>query len=82
MSEQREGAAIDNLRQQKYQRKKMLNIKSKRKQNFIKKAHELAQVANLKVAVIIYDAATNSMQEFNSCEDFTVENIMEHQQIH
>ena len=58
-----------------------MNIKSKRKQNFIKKAHELAQVANLKVAVVIYDAVSNAMQEFNSSEDFTIEYIMEHQQL-
>lgn len=77
----RGGSPDCDLKNQKYQRKKLLNIKSKRKQNFIKKAHELSQVANLKVAVVIYDAATNAMQEFNSSEDFTVENIIEHQQL-
>ena len=35
----------------------------------------------MKVAVIVFDAATNAMQEFNSTDEFTVAKIMEHQQL-
>ena len=37
----------------------------------MKKAHELAQVAQLKVVVIIYDESNNVMQEFNTSDEFT-----------
>ena len=35
--------------------KRILNMKSKRKKNLVKKAHELARIANLKITVVIYD---------------------------
>ena len=63
---------------EKYERKKLLNKKSKRKQNVIKKVHELARVADLKVTVIIYDPKSNVMQEFNTANDFNIDNIIEH----
>ena len=55
-----------------------LSKKNKRKKNLVKKAHELALMANLKVTVIIKDTERNITQEFNSDADFTVENIHSH----
>ena len=41
------------------------------------KAHELAELGNLKITVVIRDEARNILYEFNSCPDFTVEKINE-----
>ena len=35
--------------------KRVLNMKSKRKQNLVKKAHELAKLANLQISIVIFD---------------------------
>ena len=56
----------------------MLNIKSKRSQNVAKKMHELAQITDLKVKIIIYDAKKNVMQEFNTANNFAIDEIIEH----
>ena len=61
------------------ERRRIQNIKSKRKQNLIKKAQELASIASLYVTVVVYDPALNVLQEFFSSADFTLENIMEHE---
>ena len=58
--------------------KNFINKKSKRKQNLVKKAHELAKLANLKVTLIIFDPLHNIMQEFNTSAGFDVEKIAEH----
>ena len=50
------GAAVDQA-----QKKRVLNIKSKRKQNLVKKAHELAQLANLQITIVIYDKEHNAL---------------------
>ena len=53
--------------------KRIQNMKSKRKQVLVKKAHELARIASLKVVVIVYDDSHQTMQEFCSDEKFGVE---------
>ena len=44
----------------------------------MKKAQELANIAKLKITVVVYDPASNVLQEFNSSSDFTMDNIIEH----
>ena len=41
--------------------KRIHNMKSKRKQVLVKKAHELARIANLKVVMIVYDDSHKTM---------------------
>ena len=41
--------------QNDFQSKRVQNIKSKRKQNLVKKSHELARIASLKIVLVIYD---------------------------
>ena len=59
-------------------KRRLQNLRSKRKKNLIKKAHELAMLGNMKVTVVIYDPKWNIMQEFNSSEDHTLNDIIEH----
>ena len=47
------------LMEMKKHRKLTQNKKSKRKQNIVRKAQELAEIANLKIAIIIYDPEQN-----------------------
>jgi len=47
------------LIEMKKHRKLTQNKKSKRKQNIVRKAQELAEIANLKIAIIIYDPEQN-----------------------
>ena len=49
--------------------------------NLIKKAQELARLAKVLVTVVVYDPMYNVLQEFNSASDFTLSNIMEHQEV-
>ena len=53
--------------------KKILNMKSKRKQNLVKKAHELARLAKLQITIIIFDKDHNCLQEFNTDQQFDAE---------
>ena len=49
--------------------------KNKRKRNLIKKAEELAILGNLMVTIIIKDEKMNTLQEFVSSPEFTVDKI-------
>ena len=49
-----------------YQSKRILNMKSKRKQNLVKKAHELARIADLDILLVVFDKDHQSMQEFRT----------------
>ena len=62
-----ENTRLDHVNQQ--------SKKNKRKRNLIKKAQELALLGNLKVTILIKDEKMNTLQEFISCPDFTVEKI-------
>ena len=73
-----QGVKTENNEMDRLDHLNSLSKKNKRKKNLIKKAHELALMANLKVTVIIKDTERNITQEFNSDADFTVENIYSH----
>ena len=51
--------------------------KNKRKRNLIKKAQELAILGNLMVTIIIKDEKMNTLQEFVSSPEFTVDKIFQ-----
>lgn len=65
---------------QRTDNRRILNLKSKRKKNLVKKAQELALLGNLQITVVIADIKKNIVQEFNSHDDFTVEYIARHKQ--
>lgn len=50
----------------------MCNTKCKRKRGLIKKCTEIASLCNLKVTLVIYDKHMNSIEEFNSADDFEI----------
>ena len=56
-------------------------MKSKRKQNIVKKVHELARLANLKISLVFFDPAHNTLQEMHTAPDFDVEAAREFIQI-
>ena len=45
----------------KTQTKSVLNMKSKRKQNMVKKAFDLAKMADLKISITFFDKQHNTM---------------------
>ena len=49
------------------------NKKNKRKRVLIWKANQLAMDSDLKITLIVQDVRKNTLQEFNSHSDFTVE---------
>lgn len=51
-------------------------MKYNRTKNLIKKGYELSNLADLNVTVIIQNAKLNTIQEFYSHEDFTLEKIL------
>ena len=47
------------LTEERAENRRILNLKSKRKRNLVKKAHELAIIGNLQVTLIIADVQKN-----------------------
>ena len=51
------------------EKKKRINVKSKRRKNLIKKAIELRRMIGLEVLIVIRDNEFNKVQVYNSSED-------------
>ena len=53
------------------------NVKCKRKLTLIKKCNEIAQLCNLKISLSMFDPEKNELLEFDSHEDFGVQEVLE-----
>ena len=54
-------------------RRYLINTKSKRSNLIVKKCHELSQLCDLTINLVIYDPRTNKLVEFKTDFDFVVE---------